>query len=67
VTIADELLVREVLDADQVTRIAAGQHLDEPVPVSTNPSATAEGGSSDDRAERPTIVPPPLNKPLAQE
>ena len=67
VTIADELLVREVLDADQVTRIAAGQHLDEPVPVSTNPSATAEGGSSDDRAERPTIVPPPLNKPLPQE
>ncbi len=65
-TIAEELLVREVLDADQVTKIASGQQLDEPVVATVKPTPTASGGSSDDRSERPAIV-PPLNKPLPQE
>ena len=62
--IADELLVREVLDAEQVTKLAAGQELDEHVPVPARPAPS--GGSPDDRSERPAIV-PPLNKPLPQE
>ncbi len=65
-TIAEELLVREVLDADQVTKIASGQQLDEPVVATVKPTPTAPGGTSDDRSERPAIV-PPLNKPLPQE
>jgi cell division protease FtsH len=65
--IAEELLAREVLDADQVRRIVAGEALEEY-------RAPAAAAQSDDRAgrqpkERPSIVPPlpPLNKPLPQE
>ena len=65
--IADALLSREVLDADQVRRIAAGEPLDElTAAVSSTPS---EDGSKRPAKERPSIVPalPPLNKPLTQE
>jgi cell division protease FtsH len=64
--IADALLVHEVLDADQVRRIVAGELIEAP-------KAAASSPTSDDakRAakERPSIVPPipPLNKPLTQE
>jgi cell division protease FtsH len=61
--IADELLAREVLDADQVTRLAAGQTLEEPLPP-----ARDAGADSPRREvpERPGIV-PSLGKPIAQE
>ena len=70
VGIAEELLVREVLDGEQVKRVAAGQPLDEPVTVA--PAASAAAASDDSAPEehqRPSIVPPmpPLNKPLPQE
>jgi hypothetical protein len=57
--------VREVLDADQVRRIVAGEALEEH-------RAPAAASQNDDRRqpkERPSIVPPlpPLNKPLPQE
>ena len=70
VGIAEELLVREVLDGEQVKRIAAGQSLDEPVTVA--PAASAAAASDDSAPEeqqRPSIVPPmpPLTKPLPQE
>ena len=70
VGIAEELLVREVLDGEQVRRMAAGQPLDEPVTVA--PAASAAAASDDSAPEeqqRPSIVPPmpPLNKPLPQE
>jgi cell division protease FtsH len=64
--IAEELLAREVLDADQVRRIVAGESLEEHKP-------TAAPHAADDRRqaprERPSIVPPlpPLNKPVPQE
>jgi cell division protease FtsH len=64
--IAEELLAREVLDADQVRRIVAGEALEEY-------RAPATAAQSDDSRrqpkERPSIVPPlpPLNKPLPQE
>jgi cell division protease FtsH len=66
--IAEELLAREVLDADQVRRIVAGQPLEEPKPAAV-PVAAAEDASRKPVKDRPSIVPPiaPLNKPLPQE
>ncbi len=65
--IAEELLAREVLDAEQVRRILAGEALEEHTPRSVV-SAT-DDGSKRPVKERPSMVPPlpPLNKPLPQE
>jgi cell division protease FtsH len=62
--IADALLAREVLDADQVRRIAYGHPLDD-APTADVPSADA----APKEKERPSIVPPmePIRKPLTQE
>jgi cell division protease FtsH len=65
VKIAEALLAREVLDAEQVKRLAAGLPLDEPQPVAARPVV----GEEEDRPrakERSPIV-PALNKPLPQE
>jgi cell division protease FtsH len=61
---ADALLAREVLDADQVKRIAAGLPLDDPQPVTTRPAL-----DEDEQRPRPHRAPivPSLNKPLPQE
>jgi cell division protease FtsH len=69
VNIAEELLVREILDAEQVKRMAAGQPLDAPADVAAAASAAAVAGDSVREEERPSIMPPmpPLNKPLPQE
>jgi cell division protease FtsH len=65
--IADALLLREVLDADQVRRIVAGQPLEDEKTAASVPAA--EDASKRAAKERPSIVPPipPLNKPLTQE
>jgi cell division protease FtsH len=68
VKMADALLAREVLDAEQVRRLVAGVPLAEP---HTPPRAPVpeETGDNDTRArhkERPQIV-PALNKPIPQE
>ena len=65
--IADALLVHEVLDADQVRRIVAGETLEAPKVASSTPSS--DDNSKRLAKERPSIVPPipPLNKPLTQE
>jgi cell division protease FtsH len=62
--IADALLAREVLDADQVRRIAYGHPLDD-APTADVPSADA----APKEKERQSIVPPmePIRKPLTQE
>jgi len=60
--IADELLVREVLDADQVRRLVKGQTLEEHVPVPAAPSGDAHRTETPDR---PAIV-PPIPKPITQ-
>ncbi|MDP2391064.1 MAG: AAA family ATPase, partial [Acidobacteriota bacterium] len=64
--IADALLVREVLDADQVRRIVNGHPLDE-VPAAEIPSA-ADAAPAREK-DRPSLVPPmqPIQKPLTQE
>jgi hypothetical protein len=66
VDIADALLAREVLDADQVRRLAYGHPLDE-VPIPDAPAADAAAPAKE--KERPSIVPPmePIRKPLTQE
>jgi cell division protease FtsH len=65
-TMADALLAREVLDAEQVRRIAAGLPIDEPArPVAPMP-AQPEEESRPRVKERAPIV-PALNKPIPQE
>jgi cell division protease FtsH len=66
--IAEQLLAREVLDADQVRRIIAGHPLEEFKPAPAAVAAT-EDGTRKSAKERPPIVQPipPLNKPLPQE
>jgi cell division protease FtsH len=65
--IADALLAREVLDAEQVRRIAAGEPLEDFVPAAS--ANTSDDGPRRPARERPSIVPPlqPLNKALTQE
>jgi cell division protease FtsH len=67
VKIADALLAREVLDAEQVKRLAAGLPIDEPQPVAARtPVAHDEDEARPRQKERPQIV-PALNKPIPQE
>jgi cell division protease FtsH len=65
--VAKELLVREVLDGEQVRRIVSGLPLEDgaaaPPPATPAPAHDEETGR---RKERPGIV-PPLAEPLPQE
>jgi cell division protease FtsH len=65
--IAEELLAREVLDADQVRRLVAGQPLEDLKPAASAAPMADDGKRA--TKERPSIVSPlpPLNKPLPQE
>jgi cell division protease FtsH len=63
--IAEALLAREVLDADQVRRLAAGLPLDDPQPVAAR-AVTPEEDERPRQKERAPIV-PALNKPVPQE
>jgi cell division protease FtsH len=69
IKIADALLVREVLDAEQVRRLANGIELDELPAPAVAPTVTADEEDPRRREKRPSIVPPiaPLKKPLPQE
>ena len=76
IRIAEELLIREVLDADQVNRLAKGLPLEAPV-VAAAPESQAEGetdhpqtdGETDHPEAGPTIVSPvpSLDKAVPQE
>jgi cell division protease FtsH len=64
---AEALLQRETLDAEQVRRICAGQPLDEPVPAPATPPAPPDvRGRAKDRPA-PAIVPPIPPRPVTQE
>jgi len=67
-TMADELLAREVLDAEQVKRLAAGLSLDDPKAAvrSTAPPINDDGEARHRPKERTPIV-PALTKPIPQE
>ena len=65
--VAAELLVREVLDGEQVRRIVAGLPLEEVKPKTpAGPVSPAHDEEHGRRKERPGIV-PPLADPLPQE
>ncbi len=64
--LADELLAREVLDADQVRRLAAGLSIDEPRPVAARVAVADEDETRPRQKERNPLV-PSLNKPVPQE
>jgi cell division protease FtsH len=66
VKIADALLSREVLDAEQVRRLAAGQPLDAPQAVAARVAVADEDEPRARQKERAPIV-PSLNKPIPQE
>ena len=64
---ADALLIRETLDADQVRRIAAGESLGEFVPApGSNHPASREPKAAKEK-ERPAIVSPIPARPVTQE
>jgi cell division protease FtsH len=67
VKIADALLAREVLDAEQVKRLAAGLPLDEPQPLSTRPAASGDEDEARPRQKERAPIVPALNKPIPQE
>jgi len=62
---ADALLAREVLDAEQVRRLAAGLPLDELKPVV--PVAAASEEETRPRVKERAPIVPSLNKPITQE
>src|SRR5438128_1771885 len=67
VKMADELLAREVLDAEQVKRIVAGLPLEDAQPALPRAAAPVEEDEArPHKKERAPIV-PALNKPLPQE
>jgi cell division protease FtsH len=66
VQIAEELLVREVLEGKQVQRIVAGLPLDDP--QQTSGSSGTPPPVDEEALEQSSAPPlPPLNKPLPQE
>ena len=66
VKLSDELLAREVLDAEQVKRVAAGLPLEEPLPTAVRVPLGDEDAQRPRQKERSPIV-PSLSKPLPQE
>ena len=64
--VASELLVREVLDGDQVRRIVAGLPLEEAKTTAPAGPVSSHDEETGRRKERPGIV-PPLADPLPQE
>jgi len=66
VRLADELLAREVLDAEQVQRLAAGLPIEEEAPNAVRTQVSGEDGARARQKERGPIV-PSLAKPLPQE
>jgi cell division protease FtsH len=64
--VAAELLVREVLDGEQVRRIVAGLPLEAIKPATPAGPVSSHDEETGRRKERPGIV-PPLADPLPQE
>ena len=68
--IADALLAREVLDGEQVRRLAAGGALDEPAApraAARPPRRTRTPGAGRGSARRSSAPLPPIHKPVPQE
>ena len=67
--IAEELLIREVLDADQVMRIARGEQLTEPVSPNDSSQTPPDGHADQHEDEGSQVVSsvPSLDKAVPQE
>jgi cell division protease FtsH len=65
IDMAEALLLRETLDAEQVRRIVAGEALDEPAPAV--PATPQVAPSAQKAKERPAIVPQIPPRPVTQE
>jgi cell division protease FtsH len=65
IDMAEALLLRETLDAEQVRRIVAGEALDEPAPAA--PATPQVAPSTPKAKERPAIVPQIPPRPVTQE
>ena len=65
--VADALLVRQSLDAEQVRRLAAGLPLDEPTASPEPPPAPATPDVRARAKEWPSIVPSMPPRPVTQE
>ncbi len=67
VRIAEELLIREVLDGEQVKRIAKGLPIDDPAPAPTRQSSPPVASGAEEPA-KPVVPPvPSLDKAVPQE
>jgi cell division protease FtsH len=66
VSMAEALLSREVLDAEQVRRLASGLPLDEPQAAAARVQTPGEDEARPRQKERAPIV-PALNQPIPQE
>jgi hypothetical protein len=65
---ADALLARETLDAEQVKRLAAGLPIDEPAPAAgTVPMPPREPKVAKEKDRPASIVPPIPPRPVTQE
>jgi len=67
VALADALLVRETLDAEQVRRIAVGEALEAFVPTTSPTPAAPQEPKVAKEEERPAIVPSLSPRPITQE
>ncbi len=70
VCIAEELLIREVLDAEQVRRLAKGLPIEDPLPDPAPGSTPPTGSvSTSDESEPASLVPPvpSFDKAVPQE
>ena len=69
VRIADALLVHEVLDGDQVRRLAAGGTVEEVVSAAASAALASDDEARARQRERAAVVPPlqPIQKPVHQE
>ena len=68
VRIAEELLIREVLDGEQVKRIAKGLPIDDPVTEPTRPTTTGPVATDAEEQTKPVVPPvPSLDKAVPQE
>ena len=68
--IAEQLLVREVLDADQVRRIVKGKPIEESTPPAVEAAETPSAGKTDRQNDQPAGTVPPvpsLGKAVPQE
>ena len=67
--IAEELLIHEVLDGNQVNRIAKGLTIDEPVTAKASSETPPDDGAVKSKNQPKPIVPPvpSLDKVVQQE